>query len=61
MKNLKFFETKAKALKEQSIDYRLVSMADLILSLMKQYRKDNNIGWTEYKAVYDKYFAKYHA
>ena len=61
MKNLKYFETEVQKLREANADYRLtLALPELILNLMKKYRKDNNISFAEYKPVYDKYFNKYH-
>lgn len=60
MKNLKYFEKRAEELRAESMDYRLIKLSDLILILMKKYRSENKISWSEYKPVYDKYFAKYH-
>ena len=60
MKSLKYFEKKAEALRAESMDYRLIKLSELILTLMKKYRSENNISWSEYKPVYDRYFAKYH-
>lgn len=60
MKNLAYFEKQARELRESNIDYKLIKESDLILNLMKSYRKENGIAWNEYKKVYDKWFNKYH-
>lgn len=60
MKSLKYFEQEAKRLMEEEFDFSLIKFDELVLSLMKKYRRENNIGWAEYKPVYDKYFLKYH-
>ncbi len=60
MKNLAYFEKQAEELRNNSIDYKLMKKSDLILNLMKNHRKENNVAWNEYKKVYDKWFYKYH-
>lgn len=60
MKTLGYFEKRADELRAQEIDYRLITRPELILALMKQYRKDHATPWMEYKKTYDKWFIKYH-
>lgn len=60
MKGLAYFERLARKLKEENFDYRLMKDADLVLQLMQDYRKENDIPWDDYKFIYDKWFRKYH-
>lgn len=59
MKSLSYFEKQANELFLSSIDYRLIPYKKLVLRLMKQYRKENDISWKEYRPTYDKWFNKY--
>jgi len=59
-RNLKSFEDEADRLRETAIDYKLVKKSDLVLTLLKKYRKENNLSHSEWKILYDKYFSKYH-
>lgn len=60
MKRLSTFEKQAKELQKSDFDYRFLTFSDLVLRLMKQYKKENNIPWMEYRKTYDAWFNKYH-
>lgn len=61
MKTLAYFENQADELRAKEIDYKLLSRRDLIGKLIKEYAKKNNIPYSEYKKVFEKFYGKYHA